>query len=62
MAPPDIAFEFAIENFESISFDQMPFAVHAWEKFAPENIKRKIQEFNKLIFNDINNLIIISMV
>ncbi len=45
VAPPEIAFEFAIENFESINIDQMPFAVHAWEKFAPEKIKKKIQEF-----------------
>ena len=45
VAPPEIALDFAIENFEEETFDKIPFAVHAWEKSAPKNIFLKIQDF-----------------
>lgn len=48
VAPPEIAFEFALENFESfenLNIKNMPFAVHAWEKYASKDLFLKIKEF-----------------
>lgn len=51
VAPLEDSFEFAIEKFKEedrkkVSIKNMPFAIHAWEKYAPTNL---ITDIKKII-------------